>query len=402
MIPPKLSTFLFLLFAGLPMLPPCAAQTQSTNWVGSWAASPMATANKGDFLVADTTLRQTVHVSLGGNVLRVVFTNEFGVEPLRVGGAQVSFPGASASVPVALTFAGQPGVTIPPGALVVSDPASINLRPLSDLLVTMFMPAQPMQTLSFHGFADQTNFMATGNQLSASVLTNPRPMTSWYFLKDVEVSAPAGSGSIVTFGDSITDGALSTKDMNARWPDVLARRLQGDKKTAQLGVLNQGIGGNRLLHDTTGPSALARFDRDVLAQPGVRYVIVLEGINDIGHAADPVKPYDIITATDLKFALQQLIDRAHARGIKVIGATLTPYGKANYASPAGETLRQAENGFIRNSGQFDGVIDFDKLTADPAQPSLFLPAYDSGDSLHPRDAGYKAMGEGIDLTLFQR
>ena len=167
-------------------------------------------------------------------------------------------------------------------------------------------------------------------------------------------------------------------------------------------MLNQGIGGNRLLHDNTGPSALARFDRDVLAQPGVRYVVILEGINDSGHAADPVKPYDIINANDLKFALGQMIDRAHAHGIKVIGATLTPYGKAKYSSPDGERLRQAENDFIRHSGRFDAVIDFEKLTADPAHPDVFLPAYDSGDSLHPKDAGYQAMGEGIDLKLFEK
>ncbi|MDT7813442.1 MAG: hypothetical protein QOJ42_3358, partial [Acidobacteriaceae bacterium] len=210
------------------------------------------------------------------------------------------------------------------------------------------------------------------------------------------------AASIVTFGDSITDGAHSTRDANARWPDILARRLQADKKTAHLGVLNQGIGGNRILHDTTGPSALARFDRDVIAQTGVKYLVIMEGINDIGHATDPAKPYDVVTADDLIAGLSQLATRAHTHGIKVIGATLTPFVGAKYQSPAGEEMRQAFNNWIRTTNQLDGVIDFDKVTTDPTHPGMFLILDDSGDHLHPGDAGYKAMGDSIDLNLFTK
>ena len=210
------------------------------------------------------------------------------------------------------------------------------------------------------------------------------------------------SASIVVFGDSITDGALSTRDANARWPDLLARRLQANKKTAELGVLNQGIGGNRILHDTTGPSALARFDRDVLAQTGVKYLVIMESINDIGHAQDPVKPYDVVTAEDLIVGLGQLATRAHTHGIKVYGATLTPYVGAKYSSPAGEAMRQAVNKWIRTTNQLDGFIDFDKATQDPANPAVFAPAADSGDHLHPADPGYKIMADSIDLNLFTK
>ena len=214
--------------------------------------------------------------------------------------------------------------------------------------------------------------------------------------------ADGKAASIVAFGDSITDGALSTRDANARWPDDLARRLQANKKTANLGILNQGIGGNRILHDVTGPNALARFDRDVLAQAGVKYLIILESINDIGHAQDPVKPYDVVTAEDLIVGLRQLATRAHTHGIKVYGATLTPYVGAKYASPAGEAMRQAVNKWIRTTNQLDGFIDFDKATQDPPTPTVFSPAADSGDHLHPADAGYKIMADSIDLSLFTK
>jgi lysophospholipase L1-like esterase len=235
-------------------------------------------------------------------------------------------------------------------------------------------------------------------------LEGAKTLPAWYFLKGIDVLEPVQNhdlgGSIVAFGDSITDGAHSTPDTNGRWPDVLARRLHDDKRTAGLAVLNEGIGGNRVLHDTTGPSALERFDRDVIAQAGVKYVIVMESINDIGHATDPEKPYDVVSADDLIAGLTQLAERAHIHGIKVIGATLTPFVGAKYQSAAGETMRTAVNTWIRTSPLFDGVIDFDEITRDPANPAMFLPAYDSGDHLHPGDAGYKAMGEAIDLKLF--
>jgi lysophospholipase L1-like esterase len=232
-------------------------------------------------------------------------------------------------------------------------------------------------------------------------MTDAKPERPWKFLKGVDVLASEEAASIVAFGDSITDGATSTLDANATWPSVLARRLQADKKFSQLGVLNEGIGGNRVLRDVTGPSALARLDRDVLAQAGVKYLIVMESINDIGHSFDPRAPRDPVTAELLIQGLQQIIERAHARGIKVFGATLTPYVGAGYSSPAGEEVREKVNAFIRSGGKFDGVIDFDKVTEDPQHPHEFLPAYNIKDKLHPNDAGYKAMGESIDLKLFR-
>ena len=405
------------LFAALPLaicgagISPAAAQN---TWVGTWAAAPFAGNNPngttGGDAASGSTVRETVHVSLGGSSLRVILTNEFGKESLTIGGEQIALPAPNnapdgAIVPASakpLTFSGSASVTIPPGALVVSDAVAFPLRPLSDLSVSLYLPQQPLSVISVHGFADTTNYLAEGNMLSAETLSATKKIYSWNFLKGVDVLADRDAGAIVTFGDSITDGALSTRDKNARWPDVLAARLAANKATARLGVLNEGIGGNRVLHDNTGPSALARLDRDVLAQSGVKYLILMESINDIGHAADPVKPYDIVSAEDLIAVFSQIARRAHTHSIKVIGATLTPYVGAKYQSPAGEVMRQAVNQWIRTTKELDGVVDFDKATVDSANPGVFLPAYDSGDHLHPKDAGYKAMGDAIDLKLFTR
>jgi lysophospholipase L1-like esterase len=284
----------------------------------------------------------------------------------------------------------------------LSDTVSFKLAALSDLTIKLLLPAQDVATLSQHSGAQATNYMADGDQLAVASLTAPQPFTQWLFLKSVDVQAAEGAAAIVTFGDSITDGARSTANTNARWPDELARRLQVGKATGRLGVLNLGIGGNRVLHDGYGPNALARFDRDVLAQAGVRYVILMEGINDIGHAYGPKGGGDLVTAADLIAGLSQLAERAHTHGIKVIGATLTPYIGAGYASPAGEQIREAVNAWVRTSKQLDGVVDFDKATQDAANPLVFSAADDSGDHLHPGDAGYKAMADSINLALFTR
>jgi len=398
--------FPLLLLCTLPTTFAAAAD----HWVGTWATSPMAAKNPTAKFGAEgtdgTTLREIVHISLGGPSVRAIFTNEFGLDPLTIGGAQIALSTeASAITPASaltLTFNGKPSITIPPGALVVSDPVPLKVAPGSNLAVSLFLPDQPVTQLTLHSFADQTNYLAPGNVISAASLDNPTPFYSWDFLKGIDVTADEKAASIVTFGDSITDGAHSTRDANARWPDVLARRLQADKKTDHLSVLNEGIGGNRVLHDTTGPSALARFDRDVLAQAGVKYLVIMESINDIGHATDPAKPYDVVTADDLIAGLTQLAIRAHTHGIKVYGATLTPFVGAKYQSPAGEEMRQTINQWIRTSNQLDGVIDFDKVTTDPTHPGMFLILDDSGDHLHPGDAGYKAMGESIDLKLFTK
>ncbi|ADW70236.1 SGNH/GDSL hydrolase family protein [Granulicella tundricola] len=381
------------------------------HWVGTWATSPYQMDNAaGTMGGADMTIREIVHVSLGGPLLRVELTNEHGVEPLTIGGAHVALTTGRGDVSLvtsnALTFGGKDGITIPAGATAMSDPFALTLPPLSDLAVTLFVPAQPMTKVTFHGSAFQTNYLAPGNLLSGRTISSAdgvKTSTSWFFLKGVDVKTTGDTGAIVTLGDSITDGAQSTVDANATWPDELARRLQGDKKTKGLGVLNEGIGGNRLLHDNAGPSALRRFDMDVLSRPGVKYLVVLEGINDIGHAYDPVKAYDVVTADDIIQALAQLAERAHVMGIKVYGATLTPYGGAKYASPAGEAVRQAYNNWIRTTKALDGFIDFEKVVMDPASPATFpafSPAFNKADHLHPNDAGYKAMGDAIDLKLF--
>ncbi len=379
------------------------------HWVGTWAASPLAAKNPGAKFGAPgtdgTTLREIVHISIGGPSVRVVLTNEFGLDPLTIGAAQIALSSGTSAITAgsatALTFGGAPSIIIPPGALAVSDPVAFKVAPSSNLAVSLFLPDQPVNQLTLHPFADQTNYLVPGNAVTAASLDTPTTFFTWDFLKGVDVTADAKAASIVTFGDSITDGAHSTRDANARWPDVLARRLLADKKTENLGVLNEGIGGNRVLHDTAGPSALARFDRDVLAQAGVKYLVIMESINDIGHATDPVKPYDVVTAEDLIVGLGQLATRAHTHGIKVIGATLTPFVGAKYQSPAGEEMRQAINKWIRTTNQLDGVIDFDKVTTDPTHPGMFLVLDDSGDHLHPGDDGYKAMGESIDLNLFK-
>lgn len=383
------------------------AATAPDHWVGTWATANVDRPNaNGAFGAADTTLRQIVHVSLGGALVRVELSNEFGTEPLTVGAAHIALAGAKGDIGLtsanALTFSGKPSVVIPAGAVAVSDPAGVTLPALSDVTISIFLPAQKMSHLTVHNSAYQTNYMAPGNVVGAKSLPADAVKTtaSWFFLKAVDVQTATANGAVVAFGDSITDGTASTPDTNGRWPDVLARRLQANKKTAGLAVLNVGIGGNRVLHDNTGPNALARFDRDVLGQSGVQYMIVLESINDIGHAADPKRPYDVVSADDLIAGLTQLVERAHMHGIKVYGATLTPYLGAGYSSPTGEEIRKAVNQFIRTGKVFDGVIDFEAATQDKAS-GAFLAADDHGDHLHPNDAGLKAMGDAVDLKLFE-
>jgi lysophospholipase L1-like esterase len=383
----------------LPLRPANAASPQ--HWVGTWATAIVPEPNKSGLFAHETTLSQTVHVSMAGSNVRVVLTNEFGTTPLLISGAEIATTGTNAAE-AHLTFAGQTSVTVPAGAVMLSDTVSFKLAALSDLTIKLLLPAQDVATLSQHSGAQATNYMADGDQLAVASLTAPQPFTQWLFLKSVDVQAAEGAAAIVTFGDSITDGARSTANTNARWPDELARRLQVGKATGRLGVLNLGIGGNRVLHDGYGPNALARFDRDVLAQAGVRYVILMEGINDIGHAYGPKGGGDLVTAADLIAGLSQLAERAHTHGIKVIGATLTPYIGAGYASPAGEQIREAVNAWVRTSKQLDGVVDFDKATQDAANPLVFSAADDSGDHLHPGDAGYKAMADSINLALFTR
>lgn len=397
--------FLALAFLGFGSVA-AFAQAPAANWVGTWAASPVGSAvNAGQPGPANTTYRNIVHTSLRGSAVRVQLTNEFGTEPLTVGAAHVAISAGSGAIQTntdhALTFNGRPTVEIPAGAFVLSDPVTMQAAPLLDLVVSVYVPEQRIRNTTCHTFGDSTNYVLRGDATAAATADNSSPIYAWCFVKGIDVKTDGRAATIVTLGDSITDGADATRDANHRWPDVLAARLQADQKTANLGVLNQGIGGNRVLHDGYGPSALARFDRDVIAQSGVKYLIILEGINDIGRLKDAHELGDNITADDLIFGVTQLVTRAHQHGIKVFGATLTPYMGANYSSSPGEQVRQAYNQWIKTSGVFDGVIDFDKATQDPARPDTFLPDYDSGDHLHPKDAGYKAMGDAIDLSLFR-
>ena len=400
----------FAVFALLLTSLSTPAQQAPAHWVGSWASSPMGQkVNPGQPSPANSTYRNIVRISAGGPSVRILLTNEFGTRSLMIGAAHAALSAGNGAIQAgsdhALTFSGKPAVIIPPGALVVSDPVAFQVTPLSSLAVSVYLPDQRINETTCHEDARSTTFIAAGDATATGSLTDPRTITSWCFVKGIDVSTTdTHAAAIVTLGDSITDGALSTRDTNHRWPDVLAARLQADSKTAHLSVLNEGIGGNRLLRGGDGQNALARFDRDVLAQSGVRYLIILEGINDIGAIARPRDADDTLTAPQLTsaltFALTQLVTRAHAHGIKVFGATLTPYVGAGYASPAGEEAREAVNDWIRTSDLFDGVIDFDKVTRDPANPNVFLPSVDSGDHLHPGDSGYEAMGASIDLSLF--
>jgi lysophospholipase L1-like esterase len=416
------------------LAPAFAAAKKEESWVGTWATAlvirpapgtpgaapagpPPAPPNAAGAppagpprfpppaTVQNQTLRQIVHTSIGGDKVRIVLSNAFGTAPLDIGGAAVALQREGAAVEPAsikkVTFNGKSTAAVLAGAMLVSDPVDMKIAPFANLAVDLYIPgdigvgASPATT---HNGASQTSYLSTvGDHAGEVSLPVDKTTGAWFALARVEVQAPVGTRAVVTFGDSITDGARSTADANARWPDELARRLGAQKKGGGTAVLNAGISGNRVLGDGAGYSALARFDKDVLMQTGVTHVIVLEGINDIGIARANASP----SAADLIAGHRQLIARAHARGLKIYGATLTPYDGAAYYSPEGEAKRQALNNWIRTSGEYDGVIDFDKIARDPAAPSKFATSVDSGDHLHPGDAGYKAMGDAVNLALFK-
>jgi lysophospholipase L1-like esterase len=402
----SLSITLLLIFSAATL----HAASPNSHWVGTWATAPMAQANTakpGDLKIGgdDVTVREIVHVSIGGSAIRLQLTNEFSTVPLSISAVQVGAStgmGSDGVVPGsahAVTFGGKSSVTIPAGAIAVSDEVAMPLAPQSNLAISLYVPMQTLAQLSYHGSALTTNYIAKGDQTAAATLTGASKLTSWYFLKTIDVQTSAkNAGAIVAFGDSITDGAASTRDANHRWPDYLADRLLANAKTKNFGMLNVGIGGNRVLHDGTGPSALARFDHDVLALDGVKYVIILESINDIGGNQ---RKSNSVTADDLIWAFTQMVERAHAHGIKVIGATLTPYGRAGYSYPPGQAIVEALNNWIRTGGVVDGYVDFYKATQDPANPTQLAAFADSGDHLHPKDDGYKAMADSVDLNIFK-
>jgi len=408
--------------AALTLTGSAVATVRPAVWTGTWstAVTGAATAPVPPTVFADQTLRQIVHVSVGGGSLRVRLSNEYGTEPLVIGEARIARRATGAQTMPGtdrrLTFGGRSAFAVPPGAPALSDPVALAVPALSDLVVSIYLPERTAAA-TVHGSAFQTNYIAAGNVTRSPALTGATTTTSWSFLSGVSVAATHRAAAVVAFGDSITDGAITTIDANHRWPDLLARRLQDQATTRHLGVLNKGIGGNRLLHDGNtlagtpfaglgplfGDSALSRFDRDVLAQPGARHVIVLLGINDIGQPSSLSPPSEAVTVEELIFGYRQLIARAHERGIGIYGATVTPFRDTTipgYYSAANEAKRLAVNRWIRTSGEYDGVIDFDRAVRDPAQPLSMLPAYDSGDHLHPNDAGMQAMADAIPLRLF--
>jgi lysophospholipase L1-like esterase len=382
------------------------SERDDARWVGTWTTTP---APVEGVALRDQTLRMIAHLSIGGPRLRVRLSNAHGARPLTIGAAHVGLRSEGAALVSGsggpLTFNGSPAITIPAGALVVSDPVDLAVPPLADLAVSVYLPGDVPESLPItgHGNAHQTNYVSPpGDFAAATELPVQEPTEAFLFVSGVEVLAPRGAGGIVAFGDSLTDANISQLDANHRWPDQLARRLVAREGGRTLGVMNQGIGGNRILHDGRGDSGLRRFDRDVLAQPGATHVVVLLGINDIRNRGQ--LPAEFVSAEAMIAGLHQLAVRAHAGGLKIFGGTLLTFEhetfNPGFYTPAGEAKRQTVNAWIRESGAFDAVIDFEAALRDPEQPTRMLPRWDCGDHLHPSDPGYLHMGDVIDLSLF--
>jgi lysophospholipase L1-like esterase len=375
------------------------------HWVGTWTASPQGVG--APIQINGQTVREIVHTSLGGERVRVRFSNAYGTSGLVIGSAHVAISTGGASISSTtdrvLTFNGSPTITIPAGALVVSDPVTLNVPALRDLAVSLYLPENVAATTQ-HPVGLQTTYVSASGDFTGAAIEPTTTTQSYYFLTGVEVSASNRARAIVTLGDSVTDGFGSTPDTNQRWPNLLAERLQSQWATSRLAVLNAGVSGNRVLHDFVGTSALARLDRDTLVQTGVKYVIVGEGNNDLLIPGLIDNPAEVVTVAQIIQGHRQMIDRAHALGLRIYGSTLTPvegYPFPGFWTPDLEAKRQAVNHWIRTSQAYDAVIDFDKLLRDPSHPSRLLAAYDSGDHLHPNDGGYRTMADAIDLSLFR-
>ena len=399
----------------LPLLtlmgvPSQVLSSDTKNWVTTWATSPSDPAgfNQTDQGFENVTLRQIVHTSVAGERVRVRFSNVDGNKPLKIGAARVAIQDKEASVisetDREITFSGKPTVTISVGEMVLSDPVEFSIPAQTDLTISLFLP-EPTGPSTLHRFALHTNYVSqSGNHTESENLENAEPRMSWYFLASVEVYNKDALGTVVAVGDSITDGAVSTENANLRYPDLLADRFANHSTLKNLGVANAGVGGNRLLHDTPveqsifGRSLLWRFERDVLSTVGITHAIVLIGINDVTNLAN-LKPDEDVTAEQMIEGFRALIQQAKARHVKLIATTILPFKESNWFSEEGEKKRVAINEWIRTSGEFDGVIDFEKAVRDPENESRFLPEY-AADMLHPNDAGFKAMVESIDLSIF--
>jgi lysophospholipase L1-like esterase len=374
------------------------------HWVGTWSATP---APADGMALDNPTIRMFPRVSIGGDMIRVRLSNAAGTADLTIAATHVAKRAAGAAIRPdtdrAVTFNGSASVKIGAGAFAISDPVSMNVAPLEDLAVSIHIPGIIPASFGVTGrYARQFNYLSPpGDFTSMENMFAARVVDDWFFLSGIDVLAPDNVGGIVALGDSITDGNISTHDAFCRWPDQLARRLiaRGGK---MFGVMNQGLGGNRICHDMRGDSGVKRFDRDVLAQPGVTHAIVILGVNDLRNRRG--LPEEDVTADDMIAGLNQMALRAHARGIKLFAGTLTPFENETFMlgawSPAKEAKRLAVNEWIRTADAFDAVIDFDKFLRDPDHPARMLPIYDNGDHLHPGDVGYNRMGDVIDLSLF--
>ena len=376
------------------------------RWVGTWTTTP-APAEVGAF--SNQTLRMNPRVSLGGDRVRVRISNAYGARPLLVGEAWLGLrdkgPAVMADSQKKLTFGGAESATIAAGSFLVSDPVAFELPPLADIAVSVYLPGDVPLNFGITGrYARQINYVSPpGNFADAAVMPVGSVTGDWFFVSGVDVLASTDTGGIVAVGDSLTDANISTLDAFCRWPDQLSRRLQVRRGGRPMGVMNQGLGGNRILHDIRGDSGLRRFDRDVIAQPGVTHVVVMLGTNDLRNRW--AKPEEEVTADQMIAGLKQLAVRARTAGIKIFGATLTPFENETFLpgawTPIREQTRQAVNEWVREGGAFDAVIDFDRALRDPEHPTSMLPIYDCGDHLHPSDLGYNKMGDAIDLSLFE-
>jgi lysophospholipase L1-like esterase len=377
----------------------------AAHWVGSWSASP---APADGVVLNSPTIRMFPRLSVGGERIRVRLSNAAGTEDLVVASTHVARrtdgAGIDPETDRTVTFAGAAWVKIPAGAFVVSDPVPMAVDPLTDLAISIHLPGELTAGFGVTGrYARQFNYLSPpGNFTAMEVMHTARVIDDWFFLCGVDVEAAEEVGGIVTLGDSLTDGNISTYDAFCTWPDQLARRLAAREGGRHFGVMNQGLGGNRLCHDVRGESGLRRFDRDVLAQPGVSHAIVLLGVNDLRNRRG--RPEEEVTPDDLIHGLSQIALRARDRGIKAFVGTLTPFENETFLvgawSPEREAVRVAVNDWIRTAASFDGVVDFDAGLRDPDHPSRLLPAYDNGDHLHPSDSGYNRMGDIVDLSLF--
>jgi lysophospholipase L1-like esterase len=379
---------------------------EGLHWVGAWTTTP---APAEGVAFANQTLRMNARVSIGGDRLRVRLSNAYGNLPLLVGTAYLGLRDAGSGVVSGsnkkLSFGGADSVTIAAGALAVSDPVSLDLSPLADVAISTYLPGDLPANFGITGrYARQINYVSPPGDFANSVAMPVGSITGeWFFVSGIDVLASADTGGIVAVGDSLTDANISTLDAFCRWPDQLSRRLQARRNGRPMGVMNQGLGGNRILHDIRGDSGLRRFDRDVIAQPGVTHVIVMLGTNDLRNRW--AKPEEEVTADQMIAGLKQLAVRARTAGIKIFGATLTPFENETFLpgawTPEREKTRQRVNEWVREGGAFDAVIDFDQALRDPEHPTSMLPIYDCGDHLHPSDLGYNKMGDAIDLSLFE-